>query len=139
MFWVSPLLLMRKMGLREGVACLKGFPGGSAVKNPPANAGDAGTINGSGRSPGEENGNLLQCSCLENPMDRGAWRATVHGVAKSQTRLSDRTTKITTNESGRVKLGWSPDWLAPGPLLLRQNPRFPGRRNTWTWTLPRSW
>ena len=58
------------------------FPGGSMVKNPPANAGDTGSIPGSGRSPGEGNGNPLQNSCLENPMDRGAWRATVHGVTK---------------------------------------------------------
>ena len=55
------------------------------VKNVPANAGDAGLIPGSGRSPGGGNGNPLQYSCLENPMDRGAWRATVHGVAKSRT------------------------------------------------------
>ena len=62
------------------------------VENPPANAGDlrdAGSIPGSGRSPGEGHGNPLQYSCLENPMDRGAWWATAHGVAKSQTRLSD--------------------------------------------------
>ena len=56
------------------------------VKNLPAtHAGDPGLIPGSGRSPGEGNGNLLQYSCLGNPMDRGAWRATVHGVAKSRT------------------------------------------------------
>ena len=58
------------------------------VKNPPANAGDArdvGLVPGWGRSPGEGNGNTLQYSCLENPMDRGAWRATVHGVTKSWT------------------------------------------------------
>ena len=62
------------------------FPGGSGVKNPPANAGDAdvGLIPGSGRSPGEGNGKPLQYSCLENPMDRGAWRAAVHGVAQSR-------------------------------------------------------
>ena len=60
----------------------KGFPGGSVVKNPPANAGDADPIPGSGRSPGEGNGNPLQYSCLGNPMDREAWWATVHGVAK---------------------------------------------------------
>ena len=52
------------------------------VENPLANAGDAGSIPGSGRSPGEGNGNPLQYSCLGNPMDRGAWWATVHGVAK---------------------------------------------------------
>ena len=58
------------------------------VKNLPANAGDLGPTLRLGRSPGEENGNLLQYSCLGNPMDRGAWQATVHGVAKSQTELS---------------------------------------------------
>ena len=61
------------------------------VKNPPANAGeirDAGLIPGSGRSPGEGNGYPLQYSCLENPKDREAWQATVHGVTKSQTGLS---------------------------------------------------
>ena len=57
-----------------------GFPGGSVVKNLPANAGDQGLIPGSGRSPGEGNGNPLQNSCLVNPMDRGAWWDTVHGV-----------------------------------------------------------
>ena len=61
-----------------------GFPGASVVKNLPANAGDTGLIPGSERSPGEGNGDPLQCSCLENPTDRGAWWAAVHGVAKSQ-------------------------------------------------------
>ena len=59
-----------------------GFPGGSVVKNPPDYAGDSGFISGSGRSPGGRNGNPLQDFCLENPMDRGAWQAIVHGVAK---------------------------------------------------------
>ena len=67
----------------------QGFPGGSVVKNLPANAGDPGLIPESGRSPGEGNGYPLQYSCPENSMDRGAWQATVHGVAKSQTRLSN--------------------------------------------------
>ena len=58
------------------------FPGGSVIKNPPANARDSGSILGSGISPGEGNGNPLQCSCLENPLDRGTWWATVHGVTK---------------------------------------------------------
>ena len=62
-----------------------GFPGGSVVKNPPASAGDLGSIPGLGRTPGKGNGNPLQYSCLENPMDSGTWRATVHGVTKSQT------------------------------------------------------
>ena len=52
------------------------------VKNPPADAGGTGSIPGSGRSPGERNGNPLQYCCLGNPMDKGAWQATVHGVAK---------------------------------------------------------
>ena len=65
------------------------FPRGSVVNNLSANAGDAGSIPGSGRSPGEGNGNPLQCSCLENPTDRGAWLATVRGVTKSWTQLSD--------------------------------------------------
>ena len=59
-----------------------GFPGGTVVKNPSVNTGDsgeAGLIPGSIRSPGEGNGNSIQYSCLGNPMDRGAWRATVHG------------------------------------------------------------
>ena len=58
-----------------------GFPGGSVVKNP-TNAGDTGSISGPGRSPGEENGNPLQNSCLRNSMDKGAWWATVPGVVK---------------------------------------------------------
>ena len=67
---------------------MQGLPGGAVVKNPLANSGDArdtGSIPGLGRFPGGGNGNPLQYSCLENPMDRGAWRATVHGVTKSQT------------------------------------------------------
>ena len=67
------------------------FPGGVVVKNLPANTGDArdaGSIPGSRRSPEGGNGIPLQCSCLENPMDREAWWATVYRVAKSQTRLS---------------------------------------------------
>ena len=64
------------------------FPSGSVVKNLPAmqeTTGDTGSIPELGRSPGEGKSNPLQNSCLENPMDRGAWQATVHGVAKSQT------------------------------------------------------
>ena len=64
------------------------------VKNPPANAGDirdAGSVPGSGRSPGGGHGNPLQCSCLENPMDRGAWWVRVHGVTQNQTPLRQYT------------------------------------------------
>ena len=70
----------------------KGFPGSSAVKTLPTNAGDTGdmgSVPGSGRSSGVGNVNLLQDSCLKNSVDRGAWWATVHGVTKSQTRLSN--------------------------------------------------
>ena len=67
------------------------FPGGSDNKEFAYNAGDLGLIPGLGRSPGEGNGDPLQYSCLENSMDGGAWWATVHGVAKSRTRLSDFT------------------------------------------------
>ena len=65
-----------------------GFPGGSDGKESACNAGDLGSIPGSGRSPGEGNGNMLQYSCLQNSMDRGVWWSTVHGVAKSQIQLT---------------------------------------------------
>ena len=67
------------------------FPGGSDGKVSAYNAGDPGSIPGLGRSPGEGNGNPLQYSCLENPLDEGAWWATVHGIAKNLTQLSDFT------------------------------------------------
>ena len=67
-----------------------GFPSGSVVMNLPANAGDVGSIPGSGRSPGEGDGNPLQYSCLGNLKDRGAWWATVRGVRESRRRLSTR-------------------------------------------------
>ena len=69
-----------------------GFPGSLVVKNLPGSAGDpgnTGSLPGSGRSPGEGNSDPLQYSCLENPMDRGAWQATVHEVAKESRRLSN--------------------------------------------------
>ena len=70
----------------------KGFPGGSVVKNLFSNSGHASLIPGSGRSPGEGNGNTLQYSCLENPMDSAAWQATVHRVTKE----SDTTEQLRT-------------------------------------------
>ena len=73
---------------------IKCLSGGLEVKNPPARVGDAGNVGlipGWGRSPGGGNGNPLQYSCPENPVDRGTWRATVHGVAESQIRLSMHT------------------------------------------------
>ena len=63
---------------------MRDFPGDSAIKNPPANAGDLGLISGLGRCPGEGNGNPLHYSCLENPTDRGAWQAVIHEVIKEQ-------------------------------------------------------
>ena len=69
-----------------------GFPGGKVVKNQPASArdtGDSDSVPGLGRSPGGENGYPLQSSCLENSMDRGAWRATVHGFENSRAGLSN--------------------------------------------------
>ena len=83
-----------------------GFPGGSEVKASACNVGDLGSIPGSGRSPGEGNGNPLQYSCLENPMDRGAWWATVHGVAKSQTPSAlDLNVMSSRNPSPYTRLG----------------------------------
>ena len=82
------LSLQIQLGLCKSAGC----PSSIVIKNPPANAGDvrdADSVSGSARSPGGGNGNSLQYSCLENPMDRGAWWATVLGAAKSQTRLSD--------------------------------------------------
>ena len=75
----SDLILEKKIG----------FPGGSDYKESACNAGDTSSVPGLGRSPGEDNGYPFQYSCLENSMDRGDWQAIVHGVAKSQIRLSD--------------------------------------------------
>ena len=77
-----------------------GFPGGSVVRNPPANAGstgDSSLIPGSGRYPGEGNGNPLQYSCLRNPRDRGAWQAIVHEVTEGQSPLPVKWTGLTSD------------------------------------------
>ena len=73
---------MKPIFVYTSINCKLGFLGGSVVKNPPANAGDVGLIPGLGRSLGKGNGNPPQYSCLGNPMNRGAWWATVHEVAK---------------------------------------------------------
>ena len=70
-----------------------GFPGGSDSKESVCSAGDLSSISRLGRSPGERNGYPRQCPCLENPMERGAWWATIHGVAKSQTQLTEQLTR----------------------------------------------
>ena len=84
-------------------SCTADFPGGSDGKVSAYNVGDLGSIPGSGRSPGEGNGNSFQYSCLENPMDRGAWWAAVHGVAKSRTQLRDFTHSLTVETNNTVK------------------------------------
>ena len=85
---INKLRVRDKFKLWEGYTMV-GFPGDSNGKESACNAGDLGSIPGSGRSPGEGNGSPLQYPCPENPMDRGAWRATVSGAAKSQTQLSN--------------------------------------------------
>ena len=82
-------ILLFSVKLQHESAIGIGFPGSSEVKVSASNVGDLGLIPGSGRSPGGGNGNPLEYSCLENPMDGGAWWTVVHGVAKSQTQLSD--------------------------------------------------
>ena len=84
-----------------------GFPGSSDGKESACNAGDPGSVPGSGRSPGGGHGTLLQYSCLENPMDRGAWWATGHGVARRQTKLSDSIFTLSKGSSGRTeRVSW---------------------------------
>ena len=118
------------------------------VKNPPAREGDAGSIPGSGRSTGGENGRLLQYSCLENPMDRRAWQAIVHGVAKSLTQLSTHTRAhpwcgvlrawppcSTLGWLGRAMLALEP--LESAGTLLALKPGVPlCPVPLWTWTSP---
>ena len=87
--WIT--LIDRRIGKFTYLEHILGFPGGSEDKVSAYNVGDPGLIPGSGRSPGEGNGNPLQYSCLENPMDGGAWWATVHRVAKGRTWLSNFT------------------------------------------------
>ena len=93
--WIDPRILIfvpKYVSLSQStVLSFSIFPGGSEVKASASNAGDPGSIPGLGRSPGEGNGNPLQYSCLENPMDLKVWSATIHGVAKSRARLSDFT------------------------------------------------
>ena len=89
--------LQRSCG-EHSIILTSGFPGDLDGKESACNAGDTGLILGLGRSRGEGNGNPLQYSCLENPMDGGAWWATVHGVTKSRTRLSDVTYSLSSHD-----------------------------------------
>ena len=91
------------------------FPAGSDDKESACSAGDPGSIHGSGRSAGEGNDNPLQYSCLENPMDGGAWQATVHGVTKSWTRLSDDTLHLRARKDFEMIL-FIP-WVAEGNMF----------------------
>ena len=94
----------------QDVCSTQGFSGGSEVKASARNVGDPGLIPGLGRSPGDGNGNPLQYSCLENPMDRGAWWATVHGVAKSWTRLNDFTFFLCSTQGSRTSKARGQSW-----------------------------
>ena len=92
--------------LSSGMAKMsKGFSGGSAVKNPPFNAGDEGSVPGLGRSPGGGHGIPLQCSCLENPIDRGDWWATVYRVTEIQTWLKQLSTCTQDEQACRITKG----------------------------------
>ena len=96
-----------------------GFPWWTSGKESACNAGDQGSTPGLGKSPGEGNGNPLQYSCLENPGDRGAWRATVHRVAKSQTRLSDITHSLTHSLNGRMgSMGFPGSSAGKGSIIM---------------------
>ena len=94
------------------------FPGDSEVKASAWHTGDQGSIPGSGRSPGEGNGTPLQYSCLENPMEGGAWQATVHGITKSPTRLSDFTFTFFLTAVRFLTIGATSE--APGPNTLAE-------------------
>ena len=105
-----------------------GLPGGSDGKASACNVGDPGSIPGSGRSPGGGNGNPLQHSCLQNSMDGGAWWATVHGVAKSWTRLSDFTFNLNLK---MTILGYNPqNKRNTHEFILTQIDKWLGRRNS---------
>ena len=101
-----------------------GFPGGSVVKNPPANTQDAGSIPGLGRFPGEGNGYPLQYSCLGNPMDRGAWQSTVHGVARARHACTSKRVH-TINAPQSV-------WILPTTEQRNANKKESPQRFTWT-------
>ena len=116
----SSFCKVQKGGFLTGLDCIQGlkwgFPGGLVGKESACNAGDPDSIPGLGWSPGKGNGNPLQYSYLENPINREAWRGTVHGISKSQTGLSDRHFYF-------QGLRWSslPIWMRlPGPLILSQ-------------------
>ena len=111
--------LYSKRHVQEYSWCIiyTGFPGGLDGKDSACNAGDRGSIPGSGRCPGEGNGSPLQHSCLENPMDRGAWRGAVHGVAKSQTQLKWLSTQHSRTLFVPTQTWKPPKWLSAVELV----------------------
>ena len=126
-----------------------GFPGGSEVKASASNAGDLGSIPGLRRSPGEGNGNPLRYSCLENPVDGGAWWVTVHGVTKSRTWLSDFTFTLRgwsgcysslSAQGGRASMGTLEPWPArtPESRVLRGLSKS-ALGESWRWSGQESW
>ena len=118
-------MIHKKWFIRKERLC---FLGGTVVKNLPANAGNSRNVDlipGSGRSAGEGNGNLLQYSCLENPIDRRAWRATVHGVTKSWTWLSTHTHEAYKGVGKRVWL-----WELHGLWFYNQRKSGEGEKTT---------
>ena len=126
----------------EGTIPGLGFPGSSVVKNLPANAGDTGSIPGSERPPGVGNGNPLQCSCPRNPIGKGAWQATVHGVAESDTIewLSTHTFQVLLTTQMAAKCQGLELWihisqlkkapLTSGPVRMRER-KLTRRKNSW--------
>ena len=122
--------------IEKGWVTSTGFPGGSVIKSLWANAGDTGSVPRSGRPPGEGNGNPLQYSCLGNPMDRGAWQATVHGVVvKNQTRLNDSlTTKVTSvqHQLGNGETLWT-EMTEYSYLPLLTWSHYWGAAQRWAW------
>ena len=98
-----------------------GFPGGSEVKASTSNAGDPGSIPGSGRSPGEGNGNPLQCSCLENPMDGGAWWA-IQSTGRKESDTTERLLFLSLSfpSVGRKKLQYWTPWCGPQSTMETQ-------------------
>ena len=102
-----------------------GFPGGSNSRESACNAGDPGSIPGSEISPGEENGNPLQCSCLENPRDGRAWWASIYGVAQSRTRLK----QLSSSSSSSGSDGKESACSAGDSGLIPESRRTPGEKN----------
>ena len=110
------------------------FPDGSEVTMSACNVGDLGSIPGSGRSPGEGNGNPLQCSCLENPRDRGAWWAAAYGVAQSRTRLKRLSSSSSSSSIACLSVSFLQQLASPR-LVVQRLKRLPAMWETWVLSL----